>query len=68
MTAFQHTAQCSLAEVLQHFRGACCLNHQGDEQAMCEKMVADITISRIRWNFGGPMGIGVTRQKNGVSQ
>jgi hypothetical protein len=29
MTVFWDIAQCSLVEVYRHFKGACCLHHQG---------------------------------------
>jgi hypothetical protein len=31
MTVFWDVTLCSLVEVYRRFRGACCLNHQGDE-------------------------------------
>jgi hypothetical protein len=32
---FWVVAPCSLVEVYQHFRGPCCLHHQGDEKFLC---------------------------------
>jgi hypothetical protein len=36
MAVFWVIAPCSLVEVYQRFRGACCLHHQGDEWMMME--------------------------------
>jgi hypothetical protein len=36
MAVFWVVALCSLVEVYQHFRGACCHQHQGDEDLMME--------------------------------
>jgi hypothetical protein len=32
MAVFWVVAPCSLVEVYRHFRGACCLHHQGDDR------------------------------------
>jgi hypothetical protein len=34
MAVFWVVAPCRLVEVYQHFRGPCCLHHQGDEWAI----------------------------------
>jgi hypothetical protein len=34
MTVFWVVAPCSLVEVYQRFRGACCLNHQSDDEGI----------------------------------
>jgi hypothetical protein len=36
MTVFWDFEQCSLVEVYQRFRGACCLNHQGKAASVSE--------------------------------
>jgi hypothetical protein len=35
MAVFWVVAQCSLVEVYQRFRGACCLHHQSYQTARC---------------------------------
>jgi hypothetical protein len=36
MTAIWDIAPCSLVEVVQHFRGAYCLHHQGDDDELLQ--------------------------------
>jgi hypothetical protein len=38
MTVFWVAAPCNLEEVYQHFRVACCLNHQGPAEKTCMKL------------------------------
>jgi hypothetical protein len=39
MAVFWDVKSCSLVEVYRRFTGACCLHHQGDEQAAREELV-----------------------------
>jgi hypothetical protein len=48
MAVFKVVALCSLVEVYQCFRGACCLHHQGDEFAM---MIEATSTSETSVNF-----------------
>jgi hypothetical protein len=47
MSIFFNIAVCSLVEVGQCFKGACCLHHQGDELTM-----EAVNISETSVNFG----------------
>jgi hypothetical protein len=51
MAVFWVVAPYSVVEVYQHFRGTCCLNHQGNEWAACEESVWDIAISHSMQNL-----------------
>jgi hypothetical protein len=46
MTIFWDVVPCSLLEVYRRFRGACCLHHQGVEQAASEEFLARQTTRR----------------------
>jgi hypothetical protein len=51
MAVFWVVAQCSLVEVFQRFRGACCLHHQGDEPLLISLMMEAASTYETLVNF-----------------
>jgi hypothetical protein len=55
-TALWDVAPCSLVEIYRHFRGACCIHHQGDKSQNYQTTRRNITgdshlLTRLRKNL-----------------
>jgi hypothetical protein len=50
MAVFWVVVPCSLVEVYQHFRGACCLHHQGDEAESTSETTLVNFIQTTQWS------------------
>jgi hypothetical protein len=51
MTVFWNVAPFSMVEVYEHFRGACCLHHQGDDDLLTALMTRASSTSEMSVNY-----------------